>query len=293
MPNDAPAPLDHVETLIPLLDTRTVLHIGGIWGSVKSGDTWLATDGTRLVWSADGMMVIYTIGNQFYVQSARGFIGEVTTYPWIEAARRAAPMAKLAEVEIKLMMGIVAGASGIGFAIVIGTEVLQFAVENRDNFAVWKRQLEIVLRTREFLKTYAPTLYDKVFSAILNQVYKDAKSKIPDAITAETVAFGVGVVVGAVGKKLARGKFSLLALAFVIVEQLVIRFSLNVAPTALKLTAQEYRKLADEIIGKMRDAGVTIKEPDVKKIVDEVQQHPDEIKQAFKMLQEVFGKEGN
>jgi hypothetical protein len=290
MADNDPTPLEHTETLIPLLDTRTVLHIGGIWGTVSSGDTWLATDGSRLVWSADGMMVIYTIKGKFYVQSSRGFIGEVTTYPWIEAARRAAPMVKLAEMEMKLLMGIVAGASGVGFAIVIGTEILEFVVENRDNFETWKRQLDVVLRTRAFLKANAPTLYDKVFSAILNKVYQDAKAKLPDAITAETVAFGVGVVLGTVGKKLAQGRFSLFALAFVIVEQLVIRFSLNVAPGALKITADEYRKLADEIIGKMRDAGVTVTEPDVRKIVEEVKNHPEDIKQAFKMLQEVFGK---
>ena len=69
------------------------------------------------------------------------------------------------------------------------------------------------------------------------------------------------------------------------------RFSLNVAPTALQLTAQEYKALAEEIISKVRDAGVTITEQDIGKIVQEVQEHSDAIKQAYRMLKEVFGRE--
>jgi hypothetical protein len=278
----------HPETVLPLCDPRTVLHIGGIWGAIKAGQTVMASDGYRFVWSADSMMVIYSLKGKFYGQGSRGFVNEIRTAPIIEGARRAEFMVKIAEVEVKFLMGIVAGSSGVGFAIVVGVEVAEFMVENRENFGKWKNQLEAVLKAREYLKKSTPTIYDKLFNAVLKQLYKDTKAQIPDAITAETVAFGVGVVLGTVGKKLANGKFSILALVFVILEQIVIRFLLNVAPETFKLTSKEYQKIAEEIIAKAREAGVALQEGDVKKIIEEARQHPQEIKQAYEMMKNAF-----
>jgi hypothetical protein len=289
--SDFPILLKNPETIIPLLNTRTVLHIGGIWGDIRSGQTVLASDGARFVWSADSMTVIYFRSGKFYAQTARGFAGEVRTAPMPLAAQRAVFGAHVEEVLVRLLMGIVAGSSGYGFAVVIGSEVAEFVIENRKNFETWMRQLRTVLQVRDFLKKFAPTLYTKVFDAILSQLYKDMKGKVPDSIAPEVVAFGVGVVLGGVGKKFLQGKLSILAVAFVIVEQIVVRFSLSVVPGAFKLTAEEYKKLADEIIKKMRENGISIDNADVQKIVEEVNAHPEKIKQAFKMLDEVFGRQ--
>src|SRR5215831_15551232 len=169
---DFPVPIAHPETVLPLCDTRTVLHIGGIWGTIKAGQTVMASDGYRFVWSADSMIVIYSLKGKFYGQGSTGFINELRTAPIIEGARRAEFMAKVAEVEMKFLMGIVAGSSGVGFGIVISVEVSEFMVENRENFDKWKRQLEAILKAREYLKRNAPTIYDKLFNAVLNQVYK-------------------------------------------------------------------------------------------------------------------------
>jgi hypothetical protein len=283
-----PIPIAHPETVLPLCNPQTVLNIGGLWGTITAGQTVMASDGYRFVWSADSMIVIYSLGGQFYGQGSRGFVNEIRTAPIIEGARRAEFMVKLAEVEMKFLMGIVAGASGIGFAIVIGVEVAEFMVENRENFAKWESQLEAVLRAREYLKKYTPTIYDALFYTVLKQVYRDTKAQIPEAITAQTVAFGVGVIFGTIGKKLVQGKFSILSLVFVILEQLVIRFALNVGPGALQIVSNEYQSMAAEIIQKARDAGVTLPEGDVKKIIEEARQHPQEIKQAYEMMKSSF-----
>jgi len=52
--DDFPLQIVHPDTIIPRLNTDSSLFIGGIWGSVKSGQTWMASDGERFVWSADG-----------------------------------------------------------------------------------------------------------------------------------------------------------------------------------------------------------------------------------------------
>src|SRR5262249_52971816 len=150
--------------------------------------------------------------------------------------------------------------SGVGFAIVIGSEIAEFVVDNRENFAKWNRQLSAILKARALLKQDCPVLYDKVFNAVLHHVYKDVKGHIPNAVTPEVVAFGVGVVIGSVGKKVGQGKFSLFVVIFAIVEQLVVRFALSLVPGAIKITEEEYRKMAEQIINQLRTAGVLIHE---------------------------------
>jgi hypothetical protein len=285
---DYPILLEQPEPILKRCDPNTSLYIGGIWGSIKAGQTVLASDGYRFVWCADNLTVIYSNKGKFYGQNSQGFVNEVRTAAATEAGRRAQFMAKVAEIEMKLLMGIVAGTGVAGFAIVVGVEIGGFVLENRENFAKWQKQLEAVLKARESLKKYAPTTYDKLFNAVLGQVYKDTKAKIPDSVTPEAVAFGIGVVIGSVGKKVITGKFTVLGLVFVIIQQLAVRFALNVVPEALKLTGEDYQKMAQEIIAKARNAGVTIHDLDAKKIVEEARQHPREIKEAYEILRGAF-----
>jgi hypothetical protein len=286
--NDFPLPILHPELIVPLLNTYSSLQIGGIWGTATSGQTWMAADGERFIWSADGMQVIYSQDGKFFTQSARGFVNDIRTYPAAAAGRSAQPWVRIAQVEVKLLMGIVAGASGVGFVIVVGTEIAEFVGENHDDFAKWEYQLEVVLKARQLLKSYAPVLYDKVFDAVLGQVFKDVKSNIPDAVTPEIVFFGVGVIVGSVGKALSKGKFRLLGLILVVLEQLLVRLTIGVVPQAIKITEAEYRKMADQIITQLRSAGVTIQDSDITKMVEEVRQHPDIVKQALDLMRDAF-----
>jgi hypothetical protein len=82
-----------------LLDPRTRLVIGGIWGEVQSGETWRGTDGRRLVLTAgwSGVIDLLNTDGRIYLQSATGFMSEVASYPFFDAARRAAPMARLVD----------------------------------------------------------------------------------------------------------------------------------------------------------------------------------------------------
>lgn len=70
--------------------------------------------------------------------------------------------------------------------------------------------------------------------------------------------------------------------------QLAKRLLLGVVPEAIKLTEDEYRKMADQIIGQLRNTGVAIQEGDIRKIVEEVRQHPDTVKQAFDLMRDAF-----
>ena len=214
------------------------------------------------------------LNGTFYTQTAKGLAAEIRTAPVVEAARRAAPMAKLAEAEMKFLMGLLAGASGAGFAAVVGTEVLGFMLENHNNFSVWKRQLGLILEARDSLKRYSPTLYDKLFNAVLDRVWADFKANLPESITLDTVSFAIGVVIGSAGKNAAAAKFAWWRVIVVVLEQIVVRFSLNVVPQAIQITSEEYKKLSEEIISNLRRIGASIQQGDIQNIADEVKRHP-------------------
>lgn len=271
-----------VQVAEKLIDTASKLTIGGIWGEVKSGETWLATDGSRLVMTASNGGVIYLLSTdgRIYRQSARGFVGEVTTYPFIEGARRAAPMVRLIELEVQFIMGVIGATSGVGFAVVAGTSILSFVVENRQKFTQWSRMVSAIMTARTALKQIAPTLYDKVFDALLFVLIKDVLPNAPGAITADGLAKMVGAIVGKLGKKAAEGKFSALTILATLLGN-VAKNCLTAVPKAISITAGEYKQSADKLIETLRSSGVTVTAADAQKIFEEIRQHPKEILDLF------------
>lgn len=285
-PSD-PIPLK-AQDAIQLVFPKAKLVIGGIWGAVESGSVWRALDGPRLVFSADSNYVIYYQAEHFYLQTSQGFIGEVVTCPLIEAAQRAKPVVRLTEIGIKFAMGVLAGSSPLGFAAVVGTEVLEFVFEHYNEFDGWVHQFRVFLQAREIFKRFAPVLYDKLFNAALRRISKDAVSHLEEATTPDAIAFMLGVILGDIGKEALEGKIGVLRIALIVLGAIAKRFFLSVVPGALELTQHQYQNLAQEIIAKMRESGLAITMDDVHRIIDEVRQHPKEVKSALDLLKEAF-----
>jgi hypothetical protein len=263
----------------------TKLKTYTVFGDINSGDTWLATDGKRFVLDASSGSVIYYESGLFFIQPSFGFVADVTTYPLVEAGRRCGFIAKVLEVEMKFFMGLIAGGSGVGFVLVVGTEVLEFVVEHEKDFPVWRHAWEVFWDARKYLKTYAPTLYEKVFWAVLKKFLGDSMDQVGNATTAEIAAFFVGVVLGHLGEHASKG--AALAPLFVIgtiFNALWKRFLLSVAPGAMELTKKQYEELANDIIAKLKESDLTITKDDIDKILKELKAHPEEIKAIFRKL---------
>jgi len=280
-------PPENVEDLLAPRGAK--LKIGGIWGDVTAGSSWMATDGKRFVMSATSTDVVYYLKGTFYYQLSKSFIGEVTTYPFVEAGRRSLFLVTISECEMKLIMGIVAGASGVGFAIVVGTEVLEFVAEHSKDFQVWTHILRIAFEVRESLKTVAPTLYDKLFDAIFKVFLKDVWAKLGNATTPEILSFMVGVILGHIAHHLDEATetgsaVAPVAILWIILEAMVKRFFLSVVPTAIAMTSKEYGDIAKDMVATLKEHRVAISQDDMVKIVQEVQRHPAEIKAAVAKL---------
>jgi hypothetical protein len=293
MADNRPFPEPHPEALVKdwlaLVGTKVPVngpYIGG-WPPIEAGQTWLAPDGQRFVCFASSFDITFYVNGKFFHQNPAGFIDEVLTYPYYAAGKASAWLATVAEFEMKVIMGIIAGASGAGFFAIVGTEVAEFYKQNRKNFGKWSRMLTAVMEVRATLKRIAPTLYDKVFNAVLLRLL----GKIPEGVP-EAVAFAVGVILGHAGKALWKGKFNEFSVLMEVLKQLVLRFVTSVAPVAAKLALADLQKFEADFIQTMKDEGVSISSADVKQIGEEVQKHPREMKEAFDKLKTAFSEDG-
>jgi len=97
------------------LNTYTLLRINNfIWRNspIKPGKVFSTSQGRRLVLEANQSRVIYILlkpgkdNNKPFIQQAKGFIGDVTMYPFEKAGKDLQPIKKVAEFEIQILIGI-------------------------------------------------------------------------------------------------------------------------------------------------------------------------------------------
>jgi len=58
---------------------------------------------------------------------------------------------KIAEYEVQFIVGALSVSSWVGALSLMGVDVFQFAVENKDNFSRWSEIVKVCLKTRKDL----------------------------------------------------------------------------------------------------------------------------------------------
>jgi len=61
--------------------------------------------------------------------------GDITTYPFEKAGEKLQSTKKIAEYEVQFIVGALSVSSWVGALSLMGVDVFQFAVENKDNFS--------------------------------------------------------------------------------------------------------------------------------------------------------------
>jgi hypothetical protein len=283
-----PVLMDPVYAL-KLIDPKSKVYLGGIWGTAKAGQTFLASDGQRLILSAIPTDILYlliptgAVQGGIYRQSVKGFFIEINTYSVIEGARRALPMARLAEIEMQIIMGITAATSWVGFIAVVGSDMSKFLLENKDNFSKWYRIVEVAWEVRSTLKRVAPTLYEKLFDTVLTGLVKEILPNTPENINAEAAARMVGILLGKLGKRALESRLTILSIVWTILLE-VTKKCLAQVPKTMKATVGEYKESADKVIRNLQSIGAQISPAEMQRIYDEISRNPREIKDALERV---------
>lgn len=231
-----------------------------------------------------------------YFQEADSFRGDMKTYPFYEAGKRARPIKKLAEIELNLILGIASAASGFVLAAVMITSITQFVVENEKEFPKWIKLLKVLLIVDTTLKKHAPILHKKTRRFILKGILKGVtigavptSRNLPKAyykknIDAEHLAKLLGSIIGTIGKKEFTKRVSLGAVFWVIVQKAILDV-LKAFPEAIKITIKQKKRLAQNLIQQFRKAGVKITETEAMQIIQEIRKKPKVIRKSIRQLQ--------
>lgn len=275
---------DPKELLQLIKDPGKPFYIGGIYNqTVSAGDLVPAVDGYRLILSAYSYQVIFSQNKNFYAQTGQGFTSDVIYAPISRAGKKAQ---RLIALELKIIMGIIAGSNLVGFFLVIGEEAIELIYEHREDFKKWAPLIFRIMGIATLIRTYIPTLYHKVFKLVLQKVSKDVFNKIPESIKVEHVYFAVGVIIGETGTKGLQGKFSFAGLILVVIKQIVTRFALNVTPEAFIKNIKEYENHIMLSIMSLKDSEIVLTKDEAKQIAIEMQNHPSEVKIIYNALAE-------
>lgn len=301
-------PSQRVHALKASLDGK--IFIPAFFGYyVKVGDFLSTYVGRIIILKANYHGVTFTVVDSIakdligktYYQEAADFKGDMRTYPFHEAGKKARPIVKIAELELNLIMGIASAASGVVLAAVIATNITQFVVENEKEFPRWMNMLKVVFAVNNTIKKYAPTLHRKTISFLLKGLLKGVKigtvpvaSNLPAAyyrkkVDADNLAKLLGTIIGSIGKRALKKRISVGAIFWVIIQKVIIDV-LKTFPGAVSITVGQKKKMAKNLIQQFRKAGVKISEAEAMKIIKEIRRNPEIIKKNFKRLQNTLRK---
>jgi hypothetical protein len=141
-----------------------------------------------------------------------------------------------------------------------------------------------LILTRKVMKKAMPTLYGKVWRAVVAKVGSDFENKLGESIKAESVFFAIGVIIGSVGKNLIKEIFSKLALLLIVLEQIVVRFLLDIVPADINKNFGEYQKHISLTLLKLKESGIIVTEYEVSLIYQEIKTHRKEVDLMYKIL---------
>ncbi|HBE41055.1 MAG TPA: hypothetical protein DDW27_07610 [Bacteroidales bacterium] len=274
------------------LNPDTFVQVGGIWGRISSGQNYMALDGIRQVISANNLQIFYFQQEQLWAQEAHSFIGEIRTYPAIKGAQRALGMATIVEWEVNIILGIVAASSGFGLAVVVGTDIFKFLVDNKENFGKWHQGMVAILKARAVLKVKAPALYEKVFESFLKQLRVAISSGMGDALTKpDTAGKLVGVLIGKIGKTVVQSRFTILGVIWILFSSVATKIMTSV-PSAINISVGEYKTISQDLINQLKSIGVAISPSEIQVIFKEIAKDPEQIRRVFFDLQSEFKEAG-
>jgi hypothetical protein len=267
-------PAENVQDLLTVKPTE--MPIGGLWGSITAGSNWQLPEGSRFVLLPSGYDVLYVQGGKYYIQNKEGFIGDVDNWYRGVADRCSSRFVqRVFMTELKLLLGIIAGASGIGFVAVVGAEVMTFVIEHRDDLALW---LNAYVAFREFqdnVRGCAPEFYDHLYNDVYQKSKQEWWGQLGNAAkTPETISFFIGVIWGHTVARMRKGHpLTPLFLAWTLFSAVVSRFTIDVGPDAVKSAARNMEEEARKLIELARKDGVILTRNDVEKFRREVQKN--------------------
>ncbi len=301
-------------------NTSTQVRIRNfVWANtpVKPGVTFLTSQGSRLVLEARQNRIIYLLvrsntggQNKVFMQPSNGFVNDVVMFPFEDAGRKLQTVKTLAEYEVQILIGVLSTTGWATFSIVMGVDVFQFFVNNKNNLPRWPTMLQALLQTNRDLKVYAPTLRSKLIQSTLLVALEgsefaasnkgDISGKLAEAAIKDPKIAGraMGIIAGKLGANILNGRLSVLSAVWAVLLTVATKAAASI-PGAVGLATNEVAALgvadkaafSNELLNLVKRADIKLSQADAEKIIEEVARHPKEIKGSLVQLAEAFKSE--
>ncbi|MEE4377166.1 MAG: hypothetical protein V2J55_06575 [Candidatus Competibacteraceae bacterium] len=278
------------------------------------GEVYRASDGRRLV--VGGLNVVSAVAyipldptnpnvGKVVLQNNSQFRSDLSSYFYGDLAKRMAPLKKLVELEVALMLGIASAVSGPAGMMIMGVSFLEMIVNNRTYFDHLIKALRVCASSMPYIAQNAPTLAEKLSIGVGLNVLKQLvgvgtgiAKNTPQGIAnnPKAAATATGQLIGyctfvadqqnpELDKRWSGGNYRLSRMA--VAKYLVTRALTIIAksiPGAIGLTMEEKALEAAELVRNLRAQGVPISDPEAARIVDEISENP---KQLEKYLHDI------
>ena len=281
----------------------TVMYTGSMVApQIKAGQKWPAPKGGYRIVMAVAQPDVYFItdSGRTYSENVQGWVDDYIGVIYSDLAASLAPLETILDVEADFLLGAISATGLPGAVLVIGMSATQWALNHKEAIVNIGEAIAVALTVRKTLKTFAPTLYDKIVSwGTLWKVLQD----VPDSLASNPAAIAklVGQLLVSAGKiALERDPSALIDIVKPISKELIKGLkagleygaiaALKQIPNAAKLAAvkESLEIMKTAMIDGMAKAGFSLSANEADAIIKEIAAHPKEIARALVDFEDAF-----
>ncbi len=295
-------PFDQIKNYYPL-KTHSVFNIGGLLNGItlKSGETYPAPDAKRVILEATHDRVIFVEIKKYskpglYIQTPSGFHQDWLDFIRLNSAKSLEATRVLAEWEVQFLVGVVAGTSWKGLALVIGVDVFEEAITKKKSKATKDavRTLQVLFKTKRELKQVAPTLESVLSDLVWMSLLKgQANYLAPTMLNDPKIAArAAGTIVTQISTQALDQRLTISSFIWSILTQVGTKAALTV-PAALSKTVESFSPSSpaaavEKIQEMFSSLNIVLSDSEKKAIIKELSDNPDKIRKIFlRMNQEM------
>ncbi len=297
--NPIQVPVDQISKYYPL-DTRSKVTVGTLLNqlTLAAGETYHVPGGRRVILEAKSHQVLFlSITDnkalpRFYLQKPSGFHQAWLDTIRLKAASSLKPVETLAQWEVEFLTGCIAGLGWKGLSLVIGSDILQEALNQRKTESIKRtvRTVQVIFQFKKELREVAPTLESFISNTLWLTLLKGQGNHLLPATLQDpkAAARAAGTIAVQLDRKAVNNRLTASSIIWTICSQFGVKAVVKI-PDAVSRTIEEYdisspENLVSTVEKVTSTLDITLSKEERQAITTEVTTHPKEIAAIFSRM---------
>jgi hypothetical protein len=268
-------------------------------GQVLEAGTYVASpQGLRLILSANSAEILFTLVHasepkytpwlNVVMAQPNGIVcgrSELDAGIWRQVADRGQALKRVAEWEMEILMGLLAGAGPalrLGIATASGIDYwLTDKLRKHENLA---RALITTFFELRKLRNTSP----KLFQLFVGGLFAEAKKQLGEAVLADPSGALAGWVIGEAGPAAIAGRLDALGYVADVLENIAKELGKNLGKTAKDNAVAAYRKDSAAFATQLQKAGIAFTPGTEQELLAEIEKDPQAVERAMEKISAAF-----